>query len=76
MMMFDLLLIILTLISAFLASQFKEILHAIVAFLVMSILVAIIFFWVRAYYVSVFQILIYAGAIVVLLLVSLHTIER
>jgi NADH:ubiquinone oxidoreductase subunit 6 (subunit J) len=75
-MVYDVILVVLTLISAFLAAQFKEILHAIAAFLVMSIVVALVFFWLGAYYVGVFQILIYVGAIVVLLLISFHTIER
>lgn len=75
-MVYDIILVILALASAFLAAQFKEILHAIAAFLVMSIVVALIFFWLGAYYVGIFQILIYVGAIVVLLLISFHTIER
>jgi len=75
-MIYEIILIVLTLIAAIFAVESKEILRAIVGFLVMSLLVAFIFFVLAAYYAAVFQLLIYAGAIVVLLLISFHVIER
>ena len=75
-MIYEIILIVLTLIAAVFAVESREILRAIVGFLVMSILVALIFFALAAHYAAVFQLLIYAGAIVVLLLVSFHVIER
>jgi len=75
-MIYEIILIVLTLIAAVFAVESREILRAIFGFLVMSILVALIFFALTAYYAAVFQLLIYAGAIVVLLLISFHVIER
>ncbi len=75
-MMYEILLLALTVICAFIAVEAKKILHAIVAFLFMSVLLAVLFFMLEAYYAAVFQLLIYAGAVVVLLLVSFHTIKR
>jgi len=75
-MIHEIILIVLILASAFLAVEFREILHAIVSFLIMSILVAVVFVFMNAYYVAVLQLLIYAGAVVILLLISWHTVER
>lgn len=68
--------IVLTLVFAFIAAEAREILHAIVSFLIMSILVAVIFLILGAYIAAVFQLIVFAGAVVVLLLVTFHTVRR
>ena len=72
----EMFIIIATIVSAFIAIEAREILHAIVSFLVLSILIAAIFFILNAPYAGFFQLLIYAGAVVVLLLVTFHTVKR
>jgi len=72
----EMFIVIATVISAFIAIEARETLHAIVSFLVMSVFLAVIFFILNAPYAAVFQLLIYAGAVVVLLLVTFHTVKR
>jgi NADH-quinone oxidoreductase subunit J len=69
-------LVFLLILSSILAIELKDILKAIVAFCIMSIILAIIFYALGAPYVAVFQLLIYAGAVTVLLLAAIHTIRR
>ena len=71
-----LVLVFLLIISSILAIELKDILKAIMAFCIMSITLAIIFYALGAPYVAVFQLLIYAGAVTVLLLAAIHTIRR
>ncbi|MEM3506291.1 MAG: NADH-quinone oxidoreductase subunit J [Candidatus Bathyarchaeia archaeon] len=68
-------LVFLLIISSILAIELKDIIKAIMAFCVMSIILAIIFYVLGAPYVAIFQLLIYAGAITVLLLAAIHTIR-
>ena len=74
--MWDLALIFLTVLAAILAVEAKDLIRSIIAFLIMCIFVAIIYYAMGAVYASVFQLLIYAGAVSVLLLVTVHTIRR
>jgi len=72
----DLALIFLTVLAAILAVEAKDLIRSIMAFLIMCIFVAIIYYAMGAVYASVFQLLIYAGAVSVLLIVTVHTIRR
>jgi NADH:ubiquinone oxidoreductase subunit 6 (subunit J) len=72
----DLALIFLTALAAILAVEAKDLIRSIMAFLIMCIFVAIIYYAMGAIYASVFQLLIYAGAVSVLLIVTVHTIRR
>ncbi|MCC6042580.1 MAG: NADH-quinone oxidoreductase subunit J [Candidatus Verstraetearchaeota archaeon] len=74
--MWDLALIFLTVLVAILAVEAKDLIRSIIAFLIMCIFVAIIYYAMGAVYASVFQLLIYAGAVSVLLIVTVHTIRR
>lgn len=74
--MWDLALIILAVLAAILAVEAKELIRSIIAFLIMCVFVAIIYYAMGAVYASVFQLLIYAGAVSVLLIVTVHTIKR
>lgn len=76
MLPLEIFIMILTLICAFIAAEAREMLHAVASFLVMSILVAVMFFILGANYAAVFQLIVYAGAVVVLLLVTLHVVKR
>jgi len=74
--MWDLALIFLAVLAAILAVEAKDLIRSIIAFLVMCVFVAIIYYAMGAVYASVFQLLIYAGAVSVLLAVTVHTIRR
>lgn len=74
--MWDLALIFLAVLAAILAVEAKELIRSIIAFLIMCVFVAIIYYAMGAVYASVFQLLIYAGAVSVLLIVTVHTIKR
>jgi NADH:ubiquinone oxidoreductase subunit 6 (subunit J) len=74
--LWDLALIILAVLAAILAVEAKELIRSIIAFLIMCVFVAIIYYAMGAVYASVFQLLIYAGAVSVLLIVTVHTIKR
>ena len=73
---YEFILIGLMLTSAFLSIKIKRTIHAVISFLFMSIFVAILFVFLSAPYAAVFQVLIYAGVIVILILVTLHTIKK
>ncbi len=74
--MWDLALIFLALLAAILAVEAKDLVRSIIAFLIMCVFVAVIYYAMGAFYASVFQLLIYAGAVSVLLIVTVHTIKR
>ena len=69
-------LIISTIIAAIFAAEVKNLTRAIIAFVVMNVLVAAMFYVLGAPYISVFQLLVYAGAVAVLFLAALHTMRR
>ncbi|NWG09468.1 MAG: NADH-quinone oxidoreductase subunit J [Nitrososphaerales archaeon] len=73
---YEFVLIGLTLLAAFLSVSYERTIQAVVSFLFMSVLVALIFIVLGAPYAAIFQILIYAGAVVILILVTLNTIKR
>jgi len=73
---YELILIGLTLFTAFLAVRFERLIHSILAFLSMSVFLALLFLVLNAAYATIFQLLIYAGAVVILILITLHTIKR
>jgi len=50
--------------------------YSVIAFLSMSIFMALLFLVLTAPYAAIFQLLIYAGAVVILILITLHTIKR
>jgi len=68
--------VIATILFACLAVELKNLLEAIVSFFIMSILLSVIFYLAGAPYAAFFQLVIYAGAIVVLLLVALNTVKK
>jgi len=74
--LWDLALIFLALLAAILAVEAKDLVRSIIAFLIMCVFVAVIYYAMGAFYASVFQLLIYAGAVSVLLIVTVHTIKR
>lgn len=74
--MWEIVLIFLTLLTAIFAVESKNLVRCIIAFSAMSVFVAIIYYLMGASYASVFQLLIYAGAVSVLLAVTEHTIRR
>ncbi|MCX8204157.1 MAG: NADH-quinone oxidoreductase subunit J [Candidatus Nezhaarchaeota archaeon] len=69
-------LLLLTIASSIAAVEHPRLTRAIAAFLIMSIAIAVLFFLLGAYIAAFFQMLIYAGAVVVLFLVTLHTVKR
>lgn len=73
---YELFLIASTLITAFLAVKLERVIHSVTAFLFTSVLTALLFLVLNAPYATIFQILIYAGAVVILILITLHTIKR
>ena len=64
-------LMVLTVAFALLTVELKDILHAILAFCGMCITIGVIFWLLNAPYVAVFQLLIYAGAIVALFIAAI-----
>ncbi|MEM0083238.1 MAG: hypothetical protein QXQ03_03815 [Candidatus Nezhaarchaeales archaeon] len=74
--MWDIALIFLTILTALFAVESKDLVKSIIAFSIMCILVAMIYYVMGAFYASVFQLLVYAGAVSVLLAVTVHTIRR
>ncbi len=62
--------------AAIAAVEFKKLPHAILAFAVMSILVAAAFYVAGARLLAVFQLAIYAGAVSILMLAALHAGEE
>ena len=71
-----LILIIVTLVFSILAVEIKDLLKAILAFMAVNIAMSVIFYILGAPYLSVFQLLIYAGAITILLLATMHAGEE
>ncbi|RLI21952.1 hypothetical protein DRO54_02365 [Candidatus Bathyarchaeota archaeon] len=67
---------ILTVLLALLTVELKDILYAILSFCGMCILIGVIFWVLNAPYVAVFQLLIYAGAIVALLIAAVMLTTR
>lgn len=61
----------LTIIFAFLAVEIKKILYAVISFASMCVTIGAIFWILNAPYVAVFQILIYAGAVVAIFLAAI-----
>lgn len=68
--MLQLVLMILAALQAILIVELKNILHAVIAFCGMCITIGALFWLLDAPYVAVFQLLIYAGAIVALFLAA------
>ncbi|MEM3382880.1 MAG: NADH-quinone oxidoreductase subunit J [Nitrososphaerales archaeon] len=60
-------------ILAFLVVEVKDLLRALALFIMMSSVLSVIFYILGAPYIAVFQLAIYAGAIAVLFLATLHT---
>lgn len=73
---FDIAVILLSIVLGLIAVQSQEILQAIVAFFFMSMTVAVMFYLMGAIYAAVFQVLVYGGFLFVLLLVTFQTIRR
>ena len=67
---------ILTALLALLTVELKDILYAILSFCGMCILIGIIFWILNAPYVAVFQLLVYAGAIVALFIAAVMLTTR
>ncbi|MHA1237709.1 MAG: NADH-quinone oxidoreductase subunit J family protein [Candidatus Odinarchaeia archaeon] len=69
-------LIVCLLISALAAVELKNLIYAALAFAVMGVFLGAIYFLLLAPYVAVFQLIIYAGAVTVLLLATITLIGR
>ena len=67
---------ILTVLFALLTVELKDILYAILSFCGMCILIGVIFWTLNAAYVAVFQLLVYAGAIVALFIATVMLTTR
>ena len=67
---------ILTVLLALLTVEVKDILYAILSFCGMCILMGIIFWTLNAPYVAIFQLLVYAGAIVALFITAVMLATR
>lgn len=65
---------ILTVILSFLAVELDDLFKSIIAFCLAEVSLAVVFYLVGAPLVAVFQLAVYAGAVTVLFLVTLHTI--
>ncbi|MEM1537934.1 MAG: hypothetical protein QXQ28_04135 [Candidatus Nezhaarchaeales archaeon] len=76
MEVYHILLAILIILTALLAVEFKRTIKAVASFLIMSVMVAVAFFSIEATYAAAFQLLIYAGAVVVMILITLHAVKR
>ncbi|MEM1569682.1 MAG: NADH-quinone oxidoreductase subunit J [Candidatus Bathyarchaeia archaeon] len=70
------LVVVVAVIVALIAVEAKDILRALIGFVLLSLSLSIAFYMLGAPYVSVFQLAIYAGAIVVLFITALHTMRR
>ncbi|RLF12489.1 MAG: hypothetical protein DRJ97_07375 [Thermoprotei archaeon] len=70
------LLLIIAVASSIIAVEHPKLIKAVAAFLIMSVALAAVFAVLKAYVAAFFQMLIYAGAVVVLFLVALHTVRR
>ncbi|MFQ6084975.1 MAG: NADH-quinone oxidoreductase subunit J [Candidatus Bathyarchaeia archaeon] len=74
--MIDLVLLALTLALALITIEVKELMYAIIAFTGLSLTVAGLFAYLNAPIVALFQVIIYAGAIVVLFIMAIMLTER
>ncbi|MEM0328935.1 MAG: NADH-quinone oxidoreductase subunit J [Nitrososphaerota archaeon] len=68
--------IALTLVFAIMAAELKDMMKAVLAFMCANITMAAIFYLLGAPYLSVFQLLVYAGAVTILLLATIHAGEE
>lgn len=62
--------------SAFLAVEIRDMLHAVIFFCGMCITIGALFWILNAPYVAVFQLLIYAGAVVAIFLAAMMLTSR
>ncbi len=74
--MIEIALLLLTVILAFLAIEAKNIVYAVICFAGMCVTVGAFFWILNAPYVAVFQLLIYAGAIVTIFLAAIMLTSR
>ncbi|MCW3976085.1 MAG: NADH-quinone oxidoreductase subunit J [Candidatus Bathyarchaeota archaeon] len=72
----ELILLVITCIFAILTVEAKDLLYAIISFASMSVTIGALFWILSAPYVAVFQILIYAGAIIVLFVAAIMLTSR
>ncbi len=63
-------------IAALVTVEIKDILRALMGFIIFSISLSVAFYMLGTPYVSVFQLAIYAGAVAVLFITALHTMRR
>jgi uncharacterized MnhB-related membrane protein len=73
---FDVAIILSSILLGLIAVLSEEMLQAIVAFFLMSMTVAVMFYLMGAIYAAVFQVLVYGGFLFVLLLVTFQTVRR
>ncbi|MDI9619569.1 MAG: NADH-quinone oxidoreductase subunit J [Candidatus Nezhaarchaeota archaeon] len=74
--MWDIAIIFLAILSALFAVESEDLFKSIIAFSAMSVFVGILYYVMGAFYASVFQLLVYAGAVTVLFAVTIHMIKR
>lgn len=72
----EIILLVITCIFAILTVEAKDLLYAIISFASMSVTIGALFWILSAPYVAVFQILIYAGAIIVLFVAAIMLTNR
>ncbi len=72
----EIILLVITCIFAILTVEAKDLLYAIIFFASMSVTIGTLFWILSAPYVAVFQILIYAGAIIVLFVAAIMLTSR
>ncbi|MCX8187926.1 MAG: NADH-quinone oxidoreductase subunit J [Nitrososphaeria archaeon] len=75
-MVVELVLVALLTVLSILAVELRDLLKAILAFTGVSIALSTIFYLMGAVYIAAFQLLIYAGAVTVLFLATLHAGEE
>ncbi len=68
--------IVLTVLLALLTVELKDMLHAVICLSGMCITIGAVFWLLNAPYVSVFQLLVYAGAVIVLFIVTVMLTAR
>jgi NADH-quinone oxidoreductase subunit J len=72
----QILLLIATCIFAILTVEFKDVLHSVISLAGMAVTLGALFWILNAPYVAVFQILIYAGAVIVLFIAAVMLTRR
>lgn len=75
-MILDIALVLIVLMFAILAVKVKNIIYALIFFALMSVSIAALYFYLNAPFVGVFQLMIYAGAVVVLFLAAVMLTVR